>query len=178
MTTETLSRANTYPATCIRCRGRVAAGQGYLARENGRWAADHKGDCPEKPMAIAAPAVRALADTDGIYRHPDDGTIWKVQIAKQGSGNLYAKRLVLSVCDDGAACGHPTTIGDDGEHRHGHFTYAAGAIHTILSDWKLDREEAVAFGRLYGVCVRCGADLTDENSIKRGMGPWCAGKFE
>jgi hypothetical protein len=38
-------------------------------------------------------------------------------------------------------------------------------------------EEAKAFGRLYGVCVRCGATLTDEQSIEAGIGPVCAGRF-
>ncbi len=38
-------------------------------------------------------------------------------------------------------------------------------------------EQAQEFGKLYGVCCRCAADLTDEDSIARGMGPVCAGKM-
>lgn len=163
--TTTLERPNRYAATCIRCGGRVPANAGHLARtHNGSWAADHIGDCPtDKPMSIAAPSPTTLVDQDGIYR-TDDGTIYKAQRAVvEGSGRLYAKRLVITEQPDGT--------------RKGRFVYAPGAIHTLRDDQRLTREEAAAFGRLYGVCVRCGSPLTDEDSIARGMGSTCAGKF-
>ena len=37
-------------------------------------------------------------------------------------------------------------------------------------------EEAKEFGKLYGICCRCAAILTDENSIREGIGPICAQK--
>jgi len=160
----TLDRPNRYPAACVRCGGRVAANQGHLARDDdGRWAADHLGECPDKPMSIAAPTPTTLVDEDGIYR-TDDGTIYKaVRAVVEGSGRLYAKRLVI-------------TQQPDGSHR-GRFTYAPGAIHILRADHKLTAAEAAQYGRLYGVCVACASQLTDEDSIARGMGPICAGKF-
>lgn len=157
----TLTRPNRYPAHCIRCHARIPAGQGLLARaDDGSWAADHDGPCPEKPVVAATP--RHLVDHDGIYR-TDDGTIYKVQHAKTGSGRLYAKRLHLTPHPDG------TTSGT--------FHYAAGTIHTLRDDQRLTATEAAAFGALYGVCVACGRDLTDENSIAAGIGPICARKY-
>lgn len=95
---------------------------------------------------------------DGMYR-TQDGTIYKVQIAKQGSGRLYAKKL---------------TQHDDDSWS---FAFASGAIHKLTPADKMTREQAQEFGRLYGVCCRCGADLTDEKSIAEGIGPICGDRF-
>jgi Family of unknown function (DUF6011) len=44
-----------------------------------------------------------------------------------------------------------------------------------LSDsTRMPAEEAKAFGKTYGICVRCAAQLTDERSIFAGYGPVCA----
>lgn len=175
--TQTLARPNRYPARCIRCGGNIAAGEGLLARrDDGSWAADHPAECPtDKPMAIAQPQPVARADQDGIYR-TDDGTIFKVQIAKQGSGRLYAKRLEVRPCTD-PACGHPTVLDEHGTHWHGHFVYAPGAVHTLLASQRISEHDARAFGRLYGICCVCGADLTDEKSVAAGIGPVCGGRI-
>lgn len=174
---RTLTTPNRYPAACIRCRGRIPAGEGLLARDdNDRWAADHIGECPPKPMNIATPQPVAKVQQDGIYRTAD-GTIYKVQIAKQGSGNLYAKRLDVTECASGPHCPHPTITDENGTHFHGHFTYAAGAIHTLRADQRLNDTDARAFGKLYGICCACGADLTDETSIANGIGPICGRKY-
>lgn len=150
----TLNRPNKYPATCVRCRGHIPAHGGLLARtDTGAWAADHDGPCPDKP-APAAAAVARISD-DGIYR-TETGTIYKVQYAKNGSGNLYAKRL-----DPDA----------------GTFTYEPGAIHRLRADQRMTFEDAAAFGELYGICCACGRDLTDETSIARGIGPICGKKY-
>lgn len=168
--TEILARTNTYPGTCVRCSTRVDAGLGLLARANGRWAAAHLIDeCPEAPAPAAARVQ--LANEDGIYR-TDDGSIYKVQVARQGSGRLYAKRLVVTACP---GCDRCDQI--DGQHRKGHFTYAPGIVHTLTAEQRLSTDEAAKYGRLYSVCVCCGADLTDETSIARGIGPICAGKY-
>lgn len=36
---------------------------------------------------------------------------------------------------------------------------------------------AVAYGRSTGTCCLCGRELTDAESVKRGIGPICAGKW-
>jgi hypothetical protein len=96
-----------------------------------------------------------------MYQDPE-GVIYKVQIAKQGSGNLYAKKLVVE--------------GEEGDYTAS-FEYAAGAIRKIRPEWKMTREQAAKFGQLYGVCCVCGRDLTDEGSIAAGIGPICAQGF-
>jgi hypothetical protein len=123
-------------------------------------------DAPEATVRIRETGKRALQEAtggkgiteDGMYQAPD-GTVYKVQFAKNGSGNLYAKKL---------------TIDEDG---NGTFAYAPGAITTLRPDWKMTLVQAQAFGKLYGICCRCGRDLTDEESIAAGIGPICAGKF-
>ena len=75
--------------------------------------------------------------------------------AVHGSGRLYAKRL--------------TAEG---------FVYVAGALRRLATEGRpMTADEGRQYGQLYGVCCRCGAQLTDEESIARGMGPVCASKF-
>lgn len=97
--------------------------------------------------------IHFVARPDGA---PGEGTIYKVQVAKQGSGRLYAKKLTDGV-----------------------FVYEgrSGGFRLLSAETLVDLETAAAYGRLYGVCCRCGADLTDEDSIERGIGPVCAGRF-
>lgn len=125
-----------------------------------------------REISAAIDALKALADaakpaatepaeqvTEGMYRNPTSGMIYKVQRAHHGSGNLYAKRL--TVTEFGVAT----------------FEYAAGVIRTIRPEWRMSLDEAREFGALYGVCCVCSATLTDEASIARGIGPMCARKM-
>lgn len=173
---QTLTRPNRYPAACVRCGQRIEADQGLLARTaDGKWAADHPADCPpSKPMYVAQPVERVAQD--GIYRNPADGTIHKVQIAKQGSGNLYAKRL--DVTPTGTCGGCEDCDGEDACTIYsGTFRYAAGAINLLRADQRMTEAQARAFGKLYGICCACGADLTDERSIEAGIGPVCGKRY-
>jgi hypothetical protein len=90
---------------------------------------------------------------DGWYKVGDD--IFKVQKAVHGSGQLYAKRLVVS---------------GPGEAE---WVYEPGMVRRLTADQRLSVEDAAAFGRLYGICAVCGTTLTDESSIERGIGPVC-----
>ena len=84
-----------------------------------------------------------------------NGEVYKVQRAVHGSGYLYAKRLT-----------------EDG------FVRAPGRVALLGAiGRKMTLEEAAAYRKLYGVCCRCGATLTDEASIAAGIGPICAEKF-
>ena len=116
------------------------------ARE-AKWAAERQ---PVERKVEAEPL------THGMYRK--DGVIYKVQKAVHGSGHLYAKVLIV----DGPG--------------EGHFEYAQGAVRTLTAADRMTAEEAAEFGRLYGMCIVCGATLTDEESIERGIGPICRGK--
>lgn len=91
---------------------------------------------------------------DGMYqRH---GVIYKVQKAVHGSGNLYAKRLDVDTKS---------------------FVYAPGELRNLTSADRMTLEAAKEFGNLYGICCRCAAPLTDEQSIADGIGPICKGKI-
>jgi len=122
-------------------------------------------------------------DSDGMYTM--GGVVYKVQRAVHGSGQLYAKRLVISRdCEGHESLDGP--IGNveycDGTCRpaseaEAEFVYAPGIVTQLRPEHRLSLEQAKAFGRLYGICVRCGATLTDETSIAAGIGPVCAGRL-
>lgn len=109
---------------------------------------------------------------------PGDYDIYKVQTAYHGSGRRYAKQLVLdniSFADD-AFEKLPDGLKDGRTVYTGRWVYKPGAIALLREEHRLSVEEAMEFGKLYGVCVRCGRTLTKEESIERGMGDVCAGK--
>lgn len=107
---------------------------------------------------VSTAAVAATGPvTDGMYRVGED--IFKVQKAVNGSGHLYAKRLIV----DGTT---------------GRFEYEAGAIRRLTTADKMTLEDAAAFGKLYGVCCVCGRTLTDEESIAAGIGPVCGHRMK
>lgn len=117
----------------------------------------------DKLKATAAKQPRASfkglgIKADGMYRTPE-GDIYKVQIAIYGSGRPYAKKLVQQ---------------EDGSFR---FVKEDGAVERLTPEMKMTPEQAQEFGRLYGVCCRCGRTLTDEESIAYGIGPKCREHF-
>lgn len=101
------------------------------------------------------PTAARVDPPEGIHYLRDGGTItvYKVQRAVHGSGNLYAK--VLNAATEA-------------------WTYVGRGPLASLSDATLlDYETAKEFGALYGCCARCGRTLTDEGSIMLGVGPVC-----
>lgn len=86
-----------------------------------------------------------------------DGTVYRVVKAKS-TGNLYAKKLTL------------------GESK-GHWDYAPGAMKNLARAEVLTLEAAKSMGHAHGICVICGAELTDPDSVERGIGPVCAAKI-
>jgi hypothetical protein len=89
-----------------------------------------------------------------------DGVVFKVIAAVNGSGNLYAKRLITGGFGEDASWVY------DGR----------GSFALLTPETRLNAERAAALGSLYGCCCRCGKALTDEESIARGIGPVCATK--
>lgn len=121
---------------------------------------------PWKPREVAprsaakpTPVKSERITEDGMYTLGE--MIIKVQFAKQGSGNLYAKKLVKS---------EDTKSGWA-------FEYAPGLVNQLKAEDRMSLEEAKKFGALYGVCCVCAADLTDEKSIAAGIGPICGGRI-
>lgn len=118
---------------------------------------------------VDAPKPKATTPevAEGMYRDPATGDIFKVQVAYHGSGRLYAKKLVkLEV----------PRVKRSKEYSHD-FEYAPGAVNRIKPEWRMTKEQAAEWGRLYGACCKCGTILTDERSIAAGIGPICAGSF-
>lgn len=107
-----------------------------------------------------------LAHDDGnavgegyYFRHEGedeaDQTFYRVVAAKT-TGNLYAKRW--SYADKG-------------------WVYAPGAMALLAGARRLTVEQAAEAGRLCGVCVVCGRELTDPDSVAAGIGPVCAARL-
>lgn len=116
-------------------------------------ARDNAGERPAQKVSHGETTITQ----DGFYKHGED--IVKVQVAVHGSGNLYAKRLIVI------------------EHGKATWEYAPGLVTQLTEAERLTFEQAVEFGRLYGVCGVCGRTLTDETSIEDGIGPICSGRL-
>lgn len=59
----------------------------------------------------------------------------------------------------------------------GHFDYTKGAIFRLTPEHKLTLAQAASIGHRTGVCCICGRELTDSNSVAKGIGPICEGKY-
>lgn len=97
-----------------------------------------------------APVVEA-APTLGYYLR--DGAMYRIVNNRAGT-RQYAKVLVV-----------------DGNH--GRWEYAAGAMRLLTPAYALTPEQAAEFGHQNGICGICGAELTDPQSVARGVGPVC-----
>lgn len=127
----------------------------------------------EETGPIDAPGSAPM--TDGMYRDPGNGDVFKVQHAKaNGSGRLYAKMAEVTgeakYSADGKALLRPAEVT---------FRYVSGLLALIHPEWRMSREEEIEWGQLYGRCTapRCNLALTDETSIAFAMGPVCRKKW-
>ncbi|CPT94557.1 Uncharacterised protein [Mycobacteroides abscessus] len=94
---------------------------------------------------------------DGFYEL-SDGRIVKVIHAVHGSGRQYGKVL-------------------DTETRK--YDIAVGILREVQATGKRiddDQDRCAELGKLYGICMCCGLELTDEASIEAGIGPICKAK--
>lgn len=129
------------------------------------------GDLDEIPFKLASPLIDALKacpfassrqaeessePPEGIHYVEATETVYKVQVAHNGSGKKYAKQL------------HTDPDGDRWEYQGRNKAFWSLGDGTLMT-----LEQAQAFGRLYGMCCVCGATLTDETSIAAGIGPVC-----
>jgi hypothetical protein len=94
------------------------------------------------------------APAEGFYRVDDD--IVRIQVSK--AGNWYARMAKVPAEDSGRKSLDWDYLGK-----------------------RIDMRNAVAMteaeaGRFLSYCVMCGAELTDPDSIARGIGPVCATK--
>lgn len=58
----------------------------------------------------------------------------------------------------------------------GRWDYARGVVSELTPQDRLTVERAAELGHHHGICVCCGAELSDPESVERGIGPVCARK--
>lgn len=109
---------------------------------------------PEKKNA--APGYYVRNSTDGEQE-------FLVVIENRAKTNTYAKRLTV-------------TRGADGRKK-ARWEYAKGLGFKVADMSPMTLAQAAQFGHLHGVCLVCCKQLTDPESVKRGIGPVCAKKF-
>jgi len=94
----------------------------------------------------------------GFYCTPDV-TFYRVQSNKTKT-NVYAKELVTR------------QVGD-----RPYWKYVGRTPFPILgSNLKITRDQAATFGHTHGHCLICTRELSDEESVMRGVGPVCWSK--
>lgn len=104
--------------------------------------------------AVEAQRLSSVVE-DGVYVVGDQYV--KVIVAVHGSGRQYAKLWDV-----------------DSES----WTFLPGGVKKVAArGTKIDSAAARRFGELYGRCVICSRTLTDEESIKNGIGPVCASRI-
>lgn len=106
----------------------------------------------------------------GYYSVPQGDTRLKVRVARPTKASKWHGHIFVS---DGAEYGQRKNYGRQapGENYRGAIT---AELRAILEDPRGAQE---AYGKLTGQCGRCGRLLEDEDSIARGIGPICAGKW-
>lgn len=112
----------------------------------------------------------------GIYRN--ELGIFKVNLSKN-SGNLYAIKLVSNGfdcggCDNGEFCGANCKE----TYSWNYDETPKGAIYKLHSADKLNLslDEMREFGAAYNYCGICGKPLSNEISVKLGIGPVCGNR--
>lgn len=110
-----------------------------------------------------------ISSLKGYFAVPDGDTRLKLRIRQPGKNSRW---YGWTYVDDGAEYGRRTTYGKqapDGTYQG----RLQDELRAILAD---PMAAQVAYGKLTGVCGRCGRILEDEASVAAGIGPVCATK--
>lgn len=99
------------------------------------------------------PVTRAQAVTVGFYLY---GAGVAEVVRNQAGTRLYAKILDVHT---------------------GRWNYAAGVVNRLKPEDRLTLEQAAALGKKWHRCMVCGRELTNDDSIDRGIGPICLTKL-
>jgi hypothetical protein len=90
--------------------------------------------------------------------HYAQGSVYRVR--ESSTGNMYATQFVQDLYGAWS------------------FQYVGRKPFNMFSESTImTLEQAQEFGKNFGICVRCGALLTDDVSIAQGMGPVCIKKW-
>jgi hypothetical protein len=126
----------------------------FLASVLNYW--ERHGVITEKQLSAVLSGKRASVNpvTEvGMYRNSQG--VFRVKQSKRGS--FYAMRFV-----------------PEASTKSERFVYEAGAIYELSASDRMTIEQAQEIGALAGVCCVCGADLTNEKSVRAGIGSVCA----
>ena len=94
----------------------------------------------------------------GVYVSGESGEYLRVYLGQE-SGHMLAKQIHL----------------EEGEVS---YTYLGAARRYLTPDYRrCTLEEAGSLGKASGICIHCGRRLDDPESVDRGIGPICAGKY-
>jgi hypothetical protein len=107
---------------------------------------------------------QARVESEGVFEY--DGSVYLVTTSK--AGRLYARVYADPNGETEVARWH--------EPRSVKLTYAPGMMGKLREAHRASTERCHELSRLTATCVRCGAQLTDPESVARGMGPTCAAK--
>ncbi len=168
-----------------------AARYGTLTPNQERAALKMRTTCAARAAAKKAEGPAAPAPEVGFYFA--DGEWYRVQANKEGT-RVYAKRWgqAQHAGGDHHVFDYPTHDDDPMIPAVPRPEGFPEAIHTTPFVWiyegrkpfailtpetQVDAEQAAAFGHEYGRCLNCNAELTDPDSVARGMGPVCATRF-
>lgn len=165
---EYTGRRNKYAASCTKCGQKVAAGEGTLENVDGKWLSSHIGGCPVVEVKVDALDLRPLKPfaSRGIVRFgvPGVDTRLKIQVNFHKNGVIYV--------NDGAEYGFRQDYGQ--QNGSAYVGKVEAELRAILADPKA---AAVKYGELFGHCACCNRPIENEESIERGMGPVCWGRF-
>ncbi|SKX80321.1 Uncharacterised protein [Mycobacteroides abscessus subsp. bolletii] len=135
--------------------GLSKSGASSRIEETKRVIAELTADGGHKAAVVRDHRVEGIED--GFYELAD-GRIIKVIHAVHGSGHQYGKVLNTETLKFDMAPGILVEVGATGKR---------------IDD---DQHRCAELGKLYGICMCCGLELTDEVSIEAGIGPVCKAK--
>lgn len=106
----------------------------------------------------AAPTKASAEPEAGVYVSEESGEYLRVYLGQE-SGHMLAKQIFI----------------EEGEVS---YTYLGAARRYLTPDYRrCTLEEAGSLGKASGICIHCGRLLNDPESVDRGIGPICAGKY-
>jgi hypothetical protein len=103
----------------------------------------------------------------GIYEHPTDG-LYAVKPSRSNRDRRFAAKV------EPVASGRVT---DGGSIVKVEFRYEKGAIFKLRPDMRISVERAEELSIEYKHCICCGHGIKVIDSVLRGIGPVCLGKY-
>lgn len=135
------------------------------------------GKCKQRDMPVEH--IRSCHKTreallPGVYRR--EKYLFLVYPSHKDSSVLRVKQII-PVC---ASCGL-AAIDHKSQTQCGKFKVTSrkspGMLSRLRLAQRMSREQVAELGRLWGFCVHCGSALTLPESIERGAGRICDGKY-